>query len=250
MTLDATKAAPLYRQLAEHLRQSILEGKWRNGDMIPSESDMMKQYQVSRMTVRQAIALLEQDGLVRKEQGRGTFVVFQSAEQDMLGFHDFAKDLRRRGRVGTFRILRFELISVPKALEEIFGMTQTDQVYLIHRLKIADGKPVMFERLYLPRDFVPDLPEDEVHRVWLSELLPRRYGFHLERARKVVQPIVIGEEEARVLGVSPRSIGLLVDRITWAKEQIARPLVVTRSIVRGDMARFYVDVNRADPQER
>lgn len=247
--IDHKRAVPVYIQLADELRSKILDGMYGPDELLPSESEMIRQYSVSRVTVRQATTMLAEEGLVRKVQGKGTFIAAPTVEQNFLGFHDFAQELRKRGQIPTFKILKYAVEQVPKTLQSVFKIGPAGKVHSIHRLKLGDGIPIMFERLFLPVDTVRELPEAELHSKWLTELLPTHYGLHLSRAHKIVQPVLIGDNEASLLGVSPRSLGLLVDRITWVREIAEKPVLVTRSIVRGDIARFYVDLNLEQPDK-
>jgi len=244
--IKAKKSLPVYLQLADELRDKILNGDYEPNEMLPSETDMIKLKNVSRMTVRNAVSLLADEGLVRKVQGRGTFVVAPTVMENFLGFHNYAQNMRKRGMEPSFRILRHSVQEAPKTLCPVLELPADSEVHSVHRLKLGDGLPLMFERLFLPVDLFPTINEDDLRSKWLTELLPECFGLHLSRAHKVVQPIIIGGQEAAALEIPARSLGLLVDRVSWTREIEERPTLVTRSIVRGDIARFSVDLNSSD----
>lgn len=234
--------APLYIQVADALRRRILDGEFAANDPLPSESEMVRNFDVSRVTVRQAIALLSEEGLLGKTQGKGSFVKALAVEQNFLGLLEFRRDLRRQGHEPSAEILSYEKIVPPRAISAMFELDEGDEVHVVERLKRSDGRPIMLDRLFLPCHLLPELDQLELRTVWFADLLIR-HGIKLERARKIVQPIVMGNAEAKILGVRPSSIGLLVDRTIWPSAEEHVPVLLTRSVISGDAAKFFVDAN-------
>lgn len=236
-------AIPLYLQLSDQLRQQILDGVFPPGEAIPSEADLIARYGVSRITVRQAITLLVEEGLAKRVQGKGTFVQPLSVERNFLDLHSFAKDLLREGHEPSFKILDYDLIPAPPFFRDTFHLNDGDLLHSIRRIKLSDGRPVMADRLFIPHALAPDLTAADVEKEWIAQILTTRYGVEMKRVRKTLQPIIIGHAEAALLGVSPRSLGLLVDRITYPSKDAPDPVLVTRSIVPADATRFFVDID-------
>ena len=87
----------LYYQLKSILAQKIMNNEWQVGDRLPSEFELCKEYGVSRITVRQALAELEKDGLIKRRQGVGTFVTVPKIEQQLTSFYSFSEEFRKRG---------------------------------------------------------------------------------------------------------------------------------------------------------
>jgi GntR family transcriptional regulator len=233
---------PLYIQVADALRHRILDGEFASNDPLPSESEMVRSFDVSRVTVRQAIGLLHEEGLLGKAQGKGSFVKALAVEQNFLGLLEFRRDLRRQGHEPTAEITSYEKIVPPRAIREMFGLGERDEVHSVERLKRCDGKPIMLDRLFLPCHLLPEIDQLELRTVWFADLLIR-HGIKLTRARKVVQPIIMGNAEAKILAVRPSSIGLLVDRTIWPSAEDTAPVLLTRSVISGDAAKFFIDVN-------
>ncbi len=238
---------PLYIQVADALRQRILDGEFAANDLLPSESEMVRSFDVSRVTVRQAIALLSEEGLLGKAQGKGSFVKALVVEQNFLGLLEFRRDLRRQGHEPTAEILSYERIVPSAAIRLMFGLGERDEVHAIERLKRSDGRPIMLDRLYLPCHLLPELDQLELRTMWFADLLIS-HGLKLVRARKIVQPVVVGNAEAKILDVRPSSIGLLVDRTIWQSTEDEVPVLLTRSVISGDAAKFFVDVAVEQPE--
>ncbi len=232
----------LYLKLADTIRQQIVDGSFPANELLPSESEMVEKYSVSRVTVRQAIAVLVEENLVKRIQGRGSFVKEANFEQNMLGSHDLLHDLGDDGQPQSFRVFDYELVTPPKHFDNIFQLPPGEKVHSFRRLKFSDGLPVMLEYLLLPTLRLPDLDKKGIEVRWIAQILAEDYGIHIKRMRKTLQPIVIGSREARHLQVKPRSVGLLVDRITWPDDTDPMPILITRSIVKSEHAKFYVNI--------
>ncbi|USJ28413.1 GntR family transcriptional regulator [Ensifer adhaerens] len=230
---------PLYIQVADELRHKILNGEFAANDPLPSEAEMINALDVSRVTVRQAISLLSEEGLLERIQGKGSFVKALAVEQNFLGLREYRRDLRRQGHEPSFEILSYERCKPNASIRAMFGLDLAGEVHSIERLKRSDGKPIMLERLYVPCHLLPTLDQLELRTQWFGDILVSS-GLNFRHARKSVQPIVVGNVEAKILAVRPNSIGLLVDRTTWGSG--STPIVLTRSIISGDAAKFFIDV--------
>lgn len=238
---------PLYIQVADELRHRILNGEFATNDPLPSESEMVNAFDVSRVTVRQAILLLSEEGLLEKIQGKGSFVKALAVEQNFLGLREYRRDLRRQGHEPSFEILSYERSKPNESVRVMFGLDAVSQVHDIERLKRSDGKPIMLERIYLPCHLMPTLDQLELRTRWFGDILVGS-GLNFKHARKIVQPIMVGNIEAKILAVRPNSIGLLVDRTTWGTTNSGYPILLTRSIISGDAARFFVDA-KVEPSD-
>ncbi|MCM3666284.1 GntR family transcriptional regulator [Mesobacillus subterraneus] len=237
--LISSSSMPLYKNCAMILRQQILDGKWDGGQKLPSESQLTSEFNASRITIRQAMQLLENEGLITRFQGKGTFVTNKSIEQSLTGIHDFAKNLNRVGRKPSFVIENNSVIACNNFLSRSLDVEVDSCIYRIERLKLDEGTPMIFERLFLPCDHAPELAINELSQKWLSEILSTKYNLPITKVRQTIEPIIIGDYEAEKLGIAAQSLGLLIDRISWSNE---KAVLLTRSIIRGDMAKFVVEV--------
>lgn len=232
----------LYMQLADLIRAQILDGSYTPGSMLPSENEMVQTYQVSRVTVRQALALLYQEGLVKRVQGKGTFVAGQTIEQNFFSLHEFSKELKSKGYVPSFEILSHEWRPATAEFRGLFDLKNDPSLLVVERIKYSDKNPIMLEKVFIPKYRIPGFPVKDVRAKLLSTILNETYSVQLVRVRKSIQPIKIGRTEATRLKVSPGSLGLLLDRVTWSNEKGMPPIMFTRAIVPAERSRFYVDV--------
>src|SRR5512137_426268 len=116
--LSRQSKLPLYQQLYDILHGELTRGLWKPGDMLPAESELMQRFGISRITVRQVLDMLVRDGLIYRQQGRGTFVAHPTIEQTQVRIVSFTEDMRQRGfRPGT-EVLQAELLP---AIADIAG---------------------------------------------------------------------------------------------------------------------------------
>lgn len=234
------KSLPLYRSCAIILRQQILDGVWEEGEKLPSENELVQQFGASRITIRQALQLLETEGLITRIQGKGTFIAKKRVEQDLSGIHNYAQQLKQEGTSPGFIIESNSIIQGNKHICKNLNLDMSEKVYRIKRIKLQDNAPLMYERLFLPCKFAPDLTINMLSEVWLSTILKEKYGLPITRVKQTIEPIIIGDEEAEKLQVPPQSLGLIVDRLSWSGDQV---ILFTRSIVRGDQAKYYIEID-------
>src|SRR5690606_31151647 len=118
--------------------------------------------QVSRITVRQALRELENDGYLYRKQGKGTFVAAPQIEQRLSKFYSFSEELRKMGRTPSTQILDFKLKTVDDFLTEHLQITKDDSVFEITRLRLADQEPFAYETSFIPYQICPQLTQEKV----------------------------------------------------------------------------------------
>ncbi|PZR53449.1 GntR family transcriptional regulator [Xylanimonas oleitrophica] len=139
----------------------LIENELREGDAVPSERALTERFGISRMTVRQALEALVADGVLQREQGRGTFVAPRRIDFEMR-LTTFAEDARRRGMIPGTRVLDAATVpAVPRVAEEL-ALKEGDPVHRLERLRTADGEPMSLEVGWIPAHLVPGLLDDGV----------------------------------------------------------------------------------------
>ncbi|MCD7099961.1 GntR family transcriptional regulator [Stenotrophomonas sp. MMGLT7] len=155
LSLDPAAPTPLYLQLAAKLGDEIRGGKWRGGEALPAERHLCEKLGISRVTLRQAVDALVEQGLVTRRQGAGTFVSSQIQHQ-LSGLTSFSETLRLKGFEPGTRWLEQRLR--PAHGEEILrlGLSPDTVVAALTRLRSADGRVMAYEQAVLPQHIVPD----------------------------------------------------------------------------------------------
>lgn len=173
LRIDPSSDRPAYRQIADHLRSSILRGDITPGGPIPSEQELCDRYNAARGTIRQAIAILRNEGLVMSERGRGTFARERPPVR-RLGHDRFARRHRKAGkaafiaeteaagRVPEVRVLQVEPVDSPPEIAKRLGIRSSSRVLLRRRLYLVDGHPVEMASSYLPWSIAKGTPIAEI----------------------------------------------------------------------------------------
>ena len=153
--IDKNSPIPVYYQLKNDLIKKIVSGVWKAGECIASERELCEIYEVSRMTIRQAIGELVQEGILVRKKGKGTFVCEQKVNQkDMMSFTEMIK---QSGRKLKTNVVYFEIIDTPDDMQDIFVL---DKLYKITRQRIVDGECVALETVYIPVDYCGNINEE------------------------------------------------------------------------------------------
>src|SRR5215467_1167091 len=149
---------PLYHQTAEVLRSRIVQNVWKQGDRLPSESQLCDEFGVSSITMRRAVATLVAEGLVARLQGKGTFVTSDHAiVQGPPQLTSFTEDLRQRGWQPSARVVAIETRRADASVSTKLGLPSGASVTILRRVRLANGLPVAFQNAYVPALQFPGL---------------------------------------------------------------------------------------------
>ena len=151
--LNTDSYSPLYKQLMQKLRSDIQNGVYPVHSRIPSEQELCDTYQVSRVTVRKALAELTQEGLLNRHQGKGTFVGVPRIRKDLRDVNSFHDICRVMGSVPTTRLLHVQWVYPEETDARELNCEPGEQVLEIVRLRLADDIPVMLETNRFPADY-------------------------------------------------------------------------------------------------
>ncbi len=197
--IDKGRFEPAYAQLATILRRQIAEGLYPPGDRIPSESSMSKEYGVSPMTVRQAIGVLTEQGLLERIQGSGTFVKplnLTESRFELDGLRDIFEDVETT----QVKVLQLTLERADVKTAEKLRLSPGVRVILIRRLLLRGLRPVMFHEGRVRCDPTRPLVEAELNIGPLSELFTGQSGGAAKKGELGMIPASLADTEARQLG--------------------------------------------------
>ena len=231
--IDKNSPIPVYYQLKNDLIKKIASGVWKAGECIASERELCEIYEVSRMTIRQAIGELVQEGILVRKKGKGTFVCEQKVNQkDMMSFTEIIK---QSGRKLKTNVVYFEIIDTPDDMQDIFVL---DKLYKITRQRIVDGECIALETVYIPEKMCAGLKEvlkeeDSLYRVFREE-----YNHKIEKAIQTIEPITLNKESSKLLNRDINSLALKFDRKVYTKDQSI--LEYTISIFTSDKHQYQI----------
>jgi GntR family transcriptional regulator len=246
--VEARGGMPLHSQLETTLRRLIEQGQISQGAVLPGELELAAQLGVSRHTVRHALGVLTNEGLLRRERGRGTTVVSASPprviERSLSTLYAFAWEARARGAAQRSYVLDRKTLEADGEFADRLQVPVGAAVERIVRLRTADEEPLVFETAYLPRDLSESLDAAALEREAIYDELERRHGLRITRARESIRPIVLSRAVARLLRASAGAPAFSVERTTWSDRG---PVEWQESIVRGDRYLYSVDLPRQSP---
>ncbi|MCM3735970.1 phosphonate metabolism transcriptional regulator PhnF [Bacillus cytotoxicus] len=241
MNIDKYSPFPIYYQIQEWVKQLIEAGEWKPGDKIPSENELCDKFEVSRMTIRQAINNLVEQGYIHRKRGIGTFVQLPKVEQKLQGMTGFTEDMLSRGMKPSSVLLSFNLVPATAEIAKKLGIQAEESVYEVRRIRLADEEPIAFETTYLSPSLVEDINE-EILQQSLYEHLEEKLGFKLIRATQSIEASMATDEEAEYLHI-PNKAPVLVMR-QWSYAEGELPLEYVKCIYRGDRYKFITNISR------
>lgn len=241
MTIDRASPIPLYHQLKELLLTEIRQSM-RPGQQLPTEQELIQRYQLSRITVIQALKTLEQEGLVHRIRGKGTFVARPKIEQRLSKIFGFTQELQQRGMDPGTRLLGADRVPAEEKIAAELEIPAGSEVWKIRRLRLADGEAIAIQTAYLPVARCPDLDVDKLAvSPSLYRILREDHGLLAIKAREsYVAGALTDAREAKLLQSRVGSPVLLATRTTFDAGGRAFEFVV--SVLRGDRYTLYVDL--------
>lgn len=231
---------PRYYQLKEIMRQKIREGEWQPGDLIPSERELGEQYRISRMTARQAITELVNEGLFYREQGKGTYVSHRKITQQLLHLTGFTEDMRARGQRPGTRVLSVQMNPADESVANRLRIAAGQPVLTLRRLRLADGEPLALEISHLNFPGCERLLEEDLEKNSLYKLLETKYGLSLFEAEQELEAGRAGEDVVELLKVPVGSAVLFTRRTTYIGG--GQPIEYAQSIYLGNKYTFYTSL--------
>jgi GntR family transcriptional regulator len=232
---------PYYRQLYNILRDQLASGTWRPGDRMPSESELIDQYGVSRITVRQSLDILAKEGWVFRRRGRGTFAAQPTIEQGLTRIISFTEDMLQRGlRPGT-RVLAGRLEPASETLAGLLNISPDSELAVLERLRLADDEPMSLEISHLVHRLCPGILDGDFAQTPLHEALRDRAGIRLVRATQSIRAVTATKELAHVLSVSPKAPLFYIERVSYS--QLGAAVEYSQIYHRGDRYVFYTELH-------
>lgn len=237
--MDKKSKVPLYLQLMEEIMQKIESQVYVEGEKLPSERELCELYNLSRITIRQALRELENDGYIYKSHGVGTFVAAKSYNQQLEKLYSFTEEMKKIGKTPTTKVLLFTTMAADERLKQKMNLQTLDEVYKIVRLRYADDQPLMYETSYLPRKVFPDLTEQDLVEKPMYDVFHQDYEIGVTKATERFTATLIRAEEAFHLDTTLQQPAMLIKRYAYHKDVL---IEYTNSVARGDKFAYTVEL--------
>jgi GntR family transcriptional regulator len=235
-------AWPLYAQIRDALREEIRNGRLRQHERIPSESELGKIHKASRITVRRALSDLENEQLIFKIAGKGAFVAKPRPFQKSERLQGFGEAMWNLGITVTNRVVSFASIAAPPDVAARLQVSDGSPLTEIRRVRCADGNPISFDITYVRRALGERLAREDLARRDIFLIIENDYAMPLDHDDLMVRADVAGEALARQLDVTLGAPILQVERLAWTKD--GQAIDFEHIYYRGDSFRFELRAER------
>jgi GntR family transcriptional regulator len=196
---------------------------------------------ITRATVRRALDVLERDGWIYREKGKGSFAAVRRVEQELTQLVSTTEDMRQRGWSLTTRVVSVMPMPAPAHVASALELPEGSPCYELCRLRLVDGEPISLQTSYLPAALCPDLEAHNLARS-LYRLLETRYGLRLWTGKEVLRAQCASAREQTLLEVPPGTPVMYMERVTYAVTGEA--VEYLEAVWRGDRYDFKVSLAR------
>ena len=234
-------SVPLHTQIREIIRRRVLDGTYAPHSQMPSESQMMEAFSVSRITIRQALGDLQKEGLIFKVPGKGSFVAKPKAFQNLSRLQGFGEAMGPSGYETFSQVLSMRQVSASDVVARRLQVALGEAVYEIQRLRYLNREPISVDQSYFPLALGERLALEDLPARDIFVILENDFGLHLTHADVQIEAISADEFLARQLGIAEASPLLRIERLTYADEQ---PIDFEFLYYRGDAFQYRLRIER------
>lgn len=223
----------------EELIKKIDAQDYHEHEKLPSEREFCDIYDLSRITVRQALQELEREGYIYKLHGKGTFVAPKSYNQNLVKLYSFTEEMKAKGKNPTTNVISFKEIAIDERLANKMGLEPFAEVFQVVRLRLADGEPLMYETTYLPKKIFPHLTEEDLVKRPMYDIFREDYQIGVTKATEQFSATIVREDEATHLRMIVKQPAMLIKRYAYHQDEL---IEYTISVARGDKFDYTVEL--------
>lgn len=231
-------SSPIYIQIHNDIKRAIEAGKWAVGDRIPSERELSRNFDVSRMTLRQAIQTLVDEGILERQVGSGTYVANQKVQEKMSGVTSFTDLMLTQGKQPTSKTISYHVMNPSLSEAEKLKLNEDDQVLRMERIRYGDDVPICFEVATVPEKLVDGLSKKEVTNS-LYRALEDKKQLSPGKAQQTVSAMSASERIAEYLSIKRGDAILRLRQVTYLQD--GTPFEYVRTQYVGERFEFYLE---------
>lgn len=228
-----------YITIHDELKQQIDQGVWKIGDRLPSERDLADTYSVSRMTLRQAVTLLVEEGILERRVGSGTYVAGHRVQEKMRGTLSFTEIISSQGKVPSTVLISYQRKLASQTEIDHLNLQKTDYVIRMERVRYADQLPVVFELASIPEKLIKGCSQAAITEHFFQTLTEN--GYEIGRSQRIIYAKTASERVANYLDISTGHAILALTQTSYFTD--GRPFEYVRSQYVGDRFEFYLENN-------
>jgi len=232
----------VYLQLFEDMKHHIENHIWKDGSQIPTEFELMSIYQVSRDTVRKALARLMDQGYIFKQAGKGTFVRRTKSNYQLTLLESFSEQMRRRNSEPSSEIIKIRRGTPTEQVVAQLELKSGEKIFIIERLRRADQEPMCYEIAYVPEAICPDLNIQIQENTSLYDLYENYYQLSLGHGAMTLEAKTAPDRACKFLQIKPKDPVLEMGIVVYLDS--GKPLYYVQAYYIGDKYIFSTTLPR------
>ena len=230
---------PAYLQIHDQIKKEIDEEVWQIGQRLPSERDLAETFQVSRMTLRQAITLLVEEGVLERRVGSGTFGASTRVQEKMRGTTSFTEIMKSQGKTPSSQLISYRRTLPSKQEVEKLGINKTENIIRMERVRYADKLPVVYEVASIPEKFIKNFNKEEITSHFFQTL--QEHGYKIGKSQQTIYARLAKEKIAHYLEIPRGHAILALTQVSYFEDGTAFEYVKSQYV--GDRFEFYLENN-------
>ncbi|MCW8486443.1 GntR family transcriptional regulator [Streptococcus macedonicus] len=228
-----------YIRIHDAIKKEIDRGVWEIGQRLPSERDLADDYEVSRMTLRQAITLLVEEGILERRVGSGTYVASHRVQEKMRGTTSFTEIVRSQGKTPSSQLISYQRKLANETEIQQLQLKATDTVVRMERVRFADNVPLVFEVASIPEKLIQSFNQEDITEHFFQTLTDN--GYEIGKSQQTIYAKNASERVANYLKVPKNHAVLALTQVSYFTD--GRPFEYVHSQYVGDRFEFYLENN-------
>ncbi|MGT2808342.1 GntR family transcriptional regulator [Streptococcus iniae] len=228
---------PAYIKIHDAIKKDIDNGVWPIGDRLPSERDLSEHFQVSRMTLRQAVTLLVEEGILERRIGSGTYVASHRVQEKMRGTTSFTEIVHSQGKTPSSKLLSYQKQLASDTEIKELNLQKTDYVIRMERVRYADKLPLVYEVASIPEKYITNVKRQDITEHFFKTMVAN--GYEIGKSRQTIYAKTASERVANYLAVSRGHAILALTQVSYFTN--GNPFEYVRSQYVGDRFEFYLE---------
>ncbi|MTD42242.1 UTRA domain-containing protein [Erwinia sp. CPCC 100877] len=229
---------PVYIQIHDKIKEDIEHGVWKIGDRLPSERELAIQFNVSRMTLRQAIQTLADEGILERKIGSGTYVARKKVQEKMTGTTSFTDIMLSQNRVPSSKTVSYYVAKPSSSEMEKLHLQEAEQIVRMERIRYADDLPICFEVASVPYSLVSQYSKAEITQSFYKTL-EGKGGHKIGHANQTISAMLASEQIAEYLKIKRGDAILRLRQISYFEN--GTPFEYVRTQYVGNRFEFYLE---------
>ncbi|EJN93851.1 GntR family transcriptional regulator [Streptococcus ratti] len=228
---------PAYIRIHDQIKKEIDEGLWKIGTRLPSERDLAERFEVSRMTLRQAVTLLVEEGILERRVGSGTYVASSRVQEKMRGTTSFTEIVKSQGKTPSTKVVSYKRVHPSEQEIKFLDVKPNTYVIRMERVRYADDIPVVFEVAAIPEKIIKNFKKEEISKHFFQTLTDN--GFVIGKSQQTISASNASEMTADYLAIPRGHAVLSLTQISFFED--GTPFEYVRSQYVGDRFEFYLE---------